>query len=1098
MTRLQVSLLGALEVVVDGRPVTGFESSKVRALLAYLAAQPERPHNRDLLTGLLWPHQPEEVARANLRQALSNLRRTIHDASAEPPFLLVTRESVRFNPAGDSLVDLATFTALFEACNRHTHRRLEVCIPCSQRLRQAVELYRGPFLDGLFVQESVAFEEWMLLQRDELQRQVLQALYQLAAYYERRGAYDEAHSYAWRQLEIDPWREEAHRQVMRLLVLRGERSAALAQYETCRRLLREGLGVEPTEETTELYERIRASERSDMEGSGSGYGYVGSSGSSLEGRLVLPSLHPHNLPLQPTPFVGREHELVELAQLIERPECRLISLTGQGGSGKTRLALQAATEQIGAFADGVYFVSLAPVRSGEFLASTIGSAIGLSFSSHKDEQSQLLDELSDKEVLLVLDNLEHLSDATGLLAAILNRAPGVKIIATTRERMNLQGEWVLAVSGLPYPEEAMFGDLGSYAAVQLFTQSARRLDSSFVLDEEDKRAVVRICRLLGGLPLAVELAAAWTPTLSCDEIAQEITRNLDFLTTHLRDVPERHRSMRAVFDYSWNLLSEEERLICAGLSIFQGGFRREAAEQAMGATLPVLSSLIAKSWLHRGPPGRYQMHELLRQYAYTGLGEVPGAAALAQDRHADYYADFVQRREERLRGKEQLSAIEEITADIDNVRQAWRWSIEQKKIETIDRLIDGLWIYYESRGLLHEADESFGRAVSVLSFGTETGTEEIEDKEQVLVLGKVLARHGAISGSRLGRTIKGRHLLERSITLLSRIGAHREIAFSLNLLGTVARLQSEYEQARGFLERSLALFREAGDRWGTAYSLSDLGNVAYLLGEYKGAKQLHEESLHISREAGDRRAMIFCLNDMASVAIALGEYADAGRYCEEVLAISREIGHRWGRANALHQMGTIALYSGHYPQAQSLLEESLDAFKEIGDRQHMALPLQQLGYLAFSRGNYSLAQRLLREVLVLCEETSYRRGMAAALNTLGRVAQALGEGQAALSHLHRALGIAMGIEAWPVALDILASTAETQVGEGQPEQGREILSLVAEHPAANKQTRDRVREIEEMMTADPSRQPIAASSKRQTRTLEQIVEEVLSAGVQEA
>ncbi|MEP6775037.1 MAG: BTAD domain-containing putative transcriptional regulator, partial [Chloroflexota bacterium] len=883
MARLKLSLLGTLQVVLDEQPATGFESAKVRALLAYLAGNAERSHNRDTLTGLLWPEQDEATARTNLRQALSNLRRTIKDPGSNQPFLLVSRETIRFNPDADYWLDVAIFTTLLDACSRHVHRRPELCTPCAQRLTEAVKLYRGAFLEGLFVQDSVAFEEWVLLQREVLQGRVLQALYQLAAYHERRGAYDEAYRYSWRQIEIDPWREEAHCQVMRVLVLRGERSAALAQYETCKRLLQEGLGVEPSEITAALHELILHA--------------VGDAPIARE-QLALPSARPHNLPPQPTPFIGRESELLELARLLEQPECRLITLAGVGGSGKTRIALQAATEQIESFSDGVYFVSLAPVQSSDLLLSAIAAALGFSFAGQKDERTQLLAELRDKEMLLVLDNFEHLLNTVDLLAELLQRAPGVKVLATSRERLNLQGEWVLAIVGLPFPDEQKLdvGDIESYAAIQLFLQSARRSNSSFVPVDQDWRAITRICKLVGGLPLAIELAAAWSPVLSSAEIANEIAASIDFLATHLRDVPRRQHSMRAVFDHSWDLLLQEERDLSMRLSVFREGFRREAAEQVAGATLPLLSALVAKSFLRRNPLGRYEVHDLLRQYTQAKLQEVPGASVEIQDHHASHYGRFVQQREEQLRGGGQHSAIEEISGEIENVREAWRWSIEREKIKEIDELVDGLWFFYEIRGSSQEADAAFGQAVSALS--SDANMEEPLSRERTILLGKVLAARGAM-GTRMGRVTVARELLTRSVTLLSGLEAPGELAFSLNMLGMVARLQSEYAQAREYLQESLSLFREVGDRWGIAYSLSDLGNVAYLLGEYSDAQSMHRESLAISRQAGDRRAMIFCLNDMASVSIALGEYGEARLFCGEMLGLSQEIAHRWGCASAL-------------------------------------------------------------------------------------------------------------------------------------------------------------------------------------------------------
>ena len=283
-------------------------------------------------------------------------------------------------------------------------------------------------------------------------------------------------------------------------------------------------------------------------------------------------------------------------------------------------------------------------------------------------------------MLLVLDSIERLLDGVDLLATLLQRAPHVRILTTSRERLNLQGEWVVGIKGVPFPdgESQDPSEIESYAAIQLFLQSARRIDTSFAPGVQDWPAVARICKLVGGLPLAIELAAAWAPVLSSGEIAHEVAVNLDFLATQLRDVRAPH-SMRAVFDQSWNLLLEDEPRLFLRLSVFRGGFRRVAAERVAGATLPLLSALVAKSFLQRNPLGRYEVHELLRQYAQGKLQDAPGERAETQDRHAGYYARFVQEREGQLPGGGQNSAIEEIGAEIDNVREAWRWSAEGER-----------------------------------------------------------------------------------------------------------------------------------------------------------------------------------------------------------------------------------------------------------------------------------------------------------------------------------------------------------------------------------------------------------------------------------
>src|SRR5262245_47931098 len=334
MARISVSLLGAFRVSRDGAALTSFEYDKVRALLAYLAVEAEHPQRRETLVGLFWPESADTAARRNLSQALFNLRQAIGDQTATPPYLHISREAIQFNTASDHALDVATFSALLDACVGHQHQRIDTCAPCAQRLQQAVALYRGPFLEHFFLADSAAFEEWTLLRREALHRRALEALRQLAHYYEQRHEYGEAGRYAIRQLELDPWREEAHRQLMRMLALSGERSAALAQYESCRRTLAAELGVEPSAETTQLYHEIQRNE-------------LKTDPVAVEPAPVT------NLPPSLTPLIGRAPEVTQLARVLADPTCRLITLVGPGGIGKTRLALQVAANHHQAFMHGV-------------------------------------------------------------------------------------------------------------------------------------------------------------------------------------------------------------------------------------------------------------------------------------------------------------------------------------------------------------------------------------------------------------------------------------------------------------------------------------------------------------------------------------------------------------------------------------------------------------------------------------------------------------------------------------------------------------------------------------------------------------------------
>jgi DNA-binding SARP family transcriptional activator len=441
IARLAVRLLGPLQVTLDGEPVTGLESDKVRALLAYLAVEREKPHRREKLAGLLWPGLPEQSARTNLRVALSNLRHCIGDQGADPPFLQITRQTLQLCPGDQSWVDAEHVARLLEASGRPQH------VACC--LEEAVGLYRGAFLEGFSLTDSPAFEEWALVERERLGRRIVAALHHLAQWHENHGEFRQALHYARRQVELEPWQEAGQRQAMRLLAQTGQRNAALIQYEVLRQTLAEELGVEPEDRTKALYERIR-------------------SGEPLHD--LSPTPPSHNLPVSLTPFVGRERELDEIYDRLRDPGCRLLTLVGPGGSGKTHLALEAAAELLSPGGDGpaggVFFVPLAALQSAEALVPTVAEALGFAFDEGRDPQSQLLAYLRHKQTLLILDNLEHLlrdpadiapkeprTSAVGWVVDLLKGAPGVRILVTSRARLNLQAEHRLRLGGMALPPE---------------------------------------------------------------------------------------------------------------------------------------------------------------------------------------------------------------------------------------------------------------------------------------------------------------------------------------------------------------------------------------------------------------------------------------------------------------------------------------------------------------------------------------------------------------------------------------------------------------------------------------------------------------------
>jgi predicted ATPase/DNA-binding SARP family transcriptional activator len=1094
MARLGLVLLGPLQATLDDQPVAGLTYAKVRTLLAYLAVE-SRPHSRDGLAELLWPNHPSAAARRSLRVALSTLRQALGDQGAAVPFLLATRESVQINPASAITIDLSTFGALIRTAQSHAHPGDTACADCAARLAEAVALYRGDFLHHLEVRDSPAFEEWVMLRRERLHRQALDALAALMAYHESHGDDDLARRHAWRMLALEPWDEAAHRCVMRVLARRGQRGAALAQYERCRQVLAAELGVEPSSATTTLYAQIRAGsapqpvaaqlaeaamqgrrasqprEPRDRPGPTApreapwptpptppdGRGEAALAG----GETITIALPPpialaaptsgnelaghraprHNLPPQLTPLIGREAELAKLAKLLANPACRLVTLVGAGGSGKTRLALQAAWGQIGAHGHGVSFVALASISSPDFLVPAIADSLGFAFNGPQDPRVQLLNYLREKELLLILDNFEHLVAGAGILADILASAPSVKLLVTSRAGLKLYGEWVYQIQGLALPEANDLAHLEQSSAAQLFLQSARRAQSDFSPSEADKLAIVRLCRMVEGLPLGLELAASWVRVLSCEEIIQELAHSLDFLTTDADTLPARHRSIRAVFDHSWNLLSVEERRVFRRLSVFQGRFRREAAEYVAGTSLPLLAALLDKSLLRRRPDGCYEMHELIRQYATEKLADVPDEQETARDRHGRYFLELLQQQETQLKSNHQQQALETIREEIDNIRLACQRAITQKWASAMSQMTQSLWLFYDIQGWYHEAEALFRRAAESLSEPeahggsadlTSGSIEEhgsSERRERDLARGLVMAQQGWFL-LHLGLIGKSRELFHHSEALLRRLGARAELAEHIQAASMAAWVAGDYREAQAILQEGLAIFSERQSKWGIALCFLCGGNVAALLGDYEEAKRLLRQSLALSKATGDPKLTALVLNYLGPVAHRLGSYTEAKQWLQESLSLSRAIGDRWSMLVCLNHLGAMAYQQGpaEWPEAKRLHQESLALAQLLGER----------------------------------------REMAASLNYLGYVSGALAEYEAARHYFLAALQTAQAGQIAPVALDALVGlatlllhrpSAEPAPGPVSADRAITLLELALSHPASSQEVKEKARSL---------------------------------------
>jgi predicted ATPase/DNA-binding SARP family transcriptional activator len=972
MPRLALRFLRPPLIELDGRPVQ-LGRHKAVALLAYLALS-RQPHTRDALATLLWPELDQSRARGQLRRTLSLLNRTLGDE-----WLAVDRETVEWAPDAEAWVDVEVLRERLAACAEHGHPPEQSCTECVPLLEGAVELYRDGFLAGFTLPDAPAFDEWQFFEGEGLREQVSDVLQRLARWHGDQGEYEAGIFYARRWLSLDPLHEPAQRELMSLYARSGQRAAALRQYAECERVLDEELGILPSPETTELYERIRD--------------HPGTRSLPENGSL-------HNLPAQLTPFIGREALLGEIGARLADPSCRLLTLLGPGGSGKTRLALEAAARQVDAYAHGVWFVSLAPVPSAAGVVPAIAQPLGFSFHGEGSQEEQLIAYLCGKQVLLVLDTCEHLTDVGGLAARILEAAPQVKICATSRARLNVSGEQLYPVPGMDVPPEEAgatlsLRDAARYSALKLFVAGAQRVRPDFALSEDNLADVIRVCRLVEGMPLAILLAAAWIGTLSPAEIADEVGRSLDFLETDWRNVPARQRSMRAVFDHSWSLLGEREREVLAALSVFTGGFTREAAQRVVGASPRELMTLVNRSLVHRTAGGRYELHELLRQYAADKLATAPQTEIETRDRHCATYAAALERWEGELKGPRQLDAVAEIEADLGNARLAWDWAVERADVAHLQQAMDGLCRFYEWRGRYKEGEAACRAAADALAVSGKVGERSgVEDSQRVWA--KATAWRGVFCRD-LRRLEQGKQLLEDCLTRLDGLASagqdvRLERAFALWQLGYTLYHLRDLEGARQRHEESLALYHESGERWGKAVTLYHLGDLLMWMGYPAEAEAVAGEGLAILRQLGDGRETAAVLRVLSYIITFTGRWEEGERLARESVAAFQTVGDRARAAESLVSLGQSLAFLGRLAEARARLEESVAVYGECGfSGVSCYAALVTLSGVEMYLGEYDQACASARKVLGLAQERGHRWPIRMALSRLCFVAIAKGE-----------------------------------------------------------------------------------------------------------
>jgi predicted ATPase/class 3 adenylate cyclase len=681
----------------------------------------------------------------------------------------------------------------------------------------------------------------------------------------------------------------------------------------------------------------------------------------------------NNLPIQPTPLLGREREVAEIADLLRREDVRLLTLTGTGGTGKTRLALQSAAELIDEFEDGVFFVALAPVSDPELVASTLAGALSVSESAGRALKEDLRDYLSDKELLLILDNFEQVVDAAPLVGELLSGCPGLKVLMTSRTLLRIYGEHEYAVRPLELPDPdhlPPIETLRQYGAIRLFTERAHAANSHFSLTKDNAPAVAEICARLDGLPLAIELAAARIKLLSPQAMCARLSNPLKFLTGGARDLPERQRTLRGAIAWSYALLNEGEQTLFTRLSVFSGGCTLEAVEAVCDAecdsfvdVLEGLSSLLDKSLLRQEEgveeEPRFVMLETIREYARESLQASDNAEEIRR-LHAEYFLALAERGASELGRAEEATWLERLEAEHDNMRAALSWTLRSEEAELGMRLAGALWRFWDVRGYYGEGRRWLEEALAKDGRASEARAKALEGVGWLADLQGDIDR--AVAAAEEGLRLSARVEIQNSVS-----------ASFLRILGAAAYVSGDHVRAARLCDESLALSREAKDERGVASSLLQLGNVSSDLGDHEEAKRFYDEGLALSRKVDDKALLASALISVGAEFLLQGDHERGAMLNEEAAGLYRERGNRGHLQYALDNLGWAALMRGDQQQAEVLHRESLALSRQLGDKLVTAEALEGLACSASARGEAERVARLFGAAEALREAVGYRQ-----------------------------------------------------------------------------------------------------------------------------
>ena len=947
--RLALYFLGSPQIHLNDEPIT-IERRKMVALLAYLSIE-KGQHQRASLSGLLWPDYEQSKAYKNLRQTLWEIQKVVGEN-----WLITTREKIGLNENANIWMDTAEFDSLLEKSQSETDISLRTSL-----LADSAKLYRNHFLTGFSLKDAHSFNDWAYVVSEEHSHKLSTILTMLSNDLCSQGQADQAIPHARRLVSLDPLNELAHSKLMEVYIQAGQHNAALKQYQTLEKTLRKELNLDPQPETRELYKKIRKGGAKPVP-------------VKKPAEKIIPK---HNLPLQLSSFIGRENELDNVRQLLQKN--RLVTLVGAGGIGKTSLSLQIGQNVLNEYPNGVWFIALDSLSDPALITQTVASVFEMRESADRPLIERLTDYLRERTALLILDNCEHLLEACAqLVTALLSQCPNIKVLATSREALGIPGEAIYTMPALPLPEDGMdaFDKLINYESVKLFTERASLVSTSFQLIDENIQTVVNICRKVDGIPLAIELAAARVNIMQVDEILKQLNDSFALLAKSGQTIMPRHQTLWASIDWGWGLLSEEEQVFLQQLSVFAGGWTLESAQAVCEGDVLGLTDALAKKSLivvnqESGRETRYRFHEMVRQYLHERF-VASGNEEEIRTRHLHFFLELSEKAELELRGKSHANWMERLDAERNNIRAALHWA-EKTDVDAglyITGRLMRFWessdqregIYWCEHLLKKSQTHPHARATALLTYGwLLTWLQKFDDAFSVT---------------------------QECLELFQSTDDKAREVDALVSLGNIYQFRDDLNTANEIENKALELSISIQDRWREANALNYLG---WGQSEPDVKFAYWNKAILLYRETGDQIQLANILGLFGQFKVMNGEIETGEKFLDEALDLWRlnKQGNVWENPKIAKSL--IALINGKYEEAQSILEEVMYSSEQSGNRMAVLWAKVRMGYVAFHAGNLADAQQLLTEAARDFAKDKYTSGNIFALEGMAGLYATLGK-----------------------------------------------------------------------------------------------------------